>query len=96
MGGIPEDVMLTARAVVDRCTPKSSHGCCEDYVGAIARAILTERERWQDKIDGLEADLDSAVEVAWKRGAHEWVRLNYPKHSERFAAAISEEEEEER
>lgn len=31
----------------------------------------------QDKIDGLKADLDSAIEVAWKRGAHEWVRLNY-------------------
>lgn len=31
-----------------------------------------------DKIEGLEADLDSAVEVAFKRGATEWVRLNYP------------------
>ncbi|TGP27968.1 hypothetical protein EN814_09815 [Mesorhizobium sp. M2D.F.Ca.ET.171.01.1.1] len=37
-----------------------------------------------DKIEGLEADLDSAVEVAWKRGATDWVRMNYPKHYERF------------
>lgn len=33
----------------------------------------------QDKIDGLESDLDSAVEVAYRRGAEDWVRLNYPK-----------------
>lgn len=39
-----------------------------------------------DKIQGLEADLDSAVEVAWKRGATEWVRLNYPKHFTRLTA----------
>jgi hypothetical protein len=37
-----------------------------------------------DKIEGLDADLDSAVEVAWKRGATNWVRMNYPKHYERF------------
>ena len=33
-----------------------------------------------DKIDGLESELDSAVEVAIKRGAVEWGRLNYPNH----------------
>lgn len=38
-----------------------------------------------EKIEGLEADLDSAVEVAFKRGATEWVRLNYPKHYSRLA-----------
>ncbi len=37
-----------------------------------------------DKIEGLDADLDSAIEVAWKRGATDWVRMNYPKHYERF------------
>lgn len=31
-----------------------------------------------DKIEGLEADLIEAVRVAWKCGAHDWVRLNYP------------------
>ena len=31
-----------------------------------------------DKIEGLEADLEGAVEVAYNRGATEWTRLNYP------------------
>jgi hypothetical protein len=34
--------------------------------------------RSADKIEGLEADLDSAVEVAYRRGATDWVRMNYP------------------
>lgn len=38
----------------------------------------------EDKVDGLISDLDSAIEVAWNRGAYAWVRLNYPKHYERF------------
>lgn len=38
----------------------------------------------EDKVEGLLADLDAAIEVAWKRGAHDWVRLNYPKHYTRF------------
>jgi hypothetical protein len=40
-----------------------------------------------DKIEGLEADLDSAIEVAYRRGATEWVRLNYPIHYARLVAA---------
>jgi hypothetical protein len=46
----------------------------------VLRALLA---AW-DRAEGLEADLDSAVEVAFKRGATEWVRLNYPKHYTRF------------
>lgn len=56
----------------------------QEQVDEIYRAIVAERERWEDKVDGLTADLDSAVEVAWKRGATEWVRLNYPAHYTRF------------
>lgn len=37
-----------------------------------------EIEALTDKIEGLSADLDSAVGVAFNRGAHEWVRMNYP------------------
>ncbi len=37
-----------------------------------------------DKIDGLEADLESAVQTAFKRGATEWTRLNYPDLYARF------------
>ena len=31
-----------------------------------------------DKIEGLTADLRCAVQVAWRRGAKDWARLNYP------------------
>lgn len=40
-----------------------------------------------DKIDGLESALHSAIEVAFKRGATEWVRMNYPKHYATLAAS---------
>jgi hypothetical protein len=36
----------------------------------------------EDKIDGLESELSSAVDVLFRRGddeAREWVRMNYPK-----------------
>ena len=48
-------------------------------------------EELQDKIDGLEADLESAVEVAWKRGAKDWVILNYPKLAQKFTINSGEE-----
>ena len=38
-------------------------------------------DKLADKIDGLKADLDSALDVLWRRGDDEarvWVRLNYP------------------
>lgn len=56
----------SVRAVKDRA-PAPVGGGKEEDVG-----------KWQDKAEGLEADLRSAVMVAWKRGAHEWCRLNYP------------------
>ena len=44
-------------------------------------------EEAADKIDGLEEDLRSAVEVAWRRGAETWVRNNYPAHVARLERA---------
>ncbi len=44
-----------------------------------------EVEALNDKIDGLSADLDSAVDVAFSRGAHEWVRMNYPDRFEKLS-----------
>ncbi len=41
-----------------------------------------------DKIEGLEEDLKSAVTIAWKYGAKDWVRMNYP----RLAAALNQRE----
>ncbi len=40
-----------------------------------------------DKIEGLEDDLKSAVEVAWHRGATNWVKINYPRDAERLKHA---------
>ena len=38
-----------------------------------------DRIEWlEDKVEGLTADLENAVEVAYRRGATEWTRLNYP------------------
>lgn len=39
---------------------------------------LRSRIEAADKIEGLEADLASAVTVAWDHGAQDWVRANYP------------------
>lgn len=44
---------------------------------------------WQDKAEGLETDLRQAVLVAWKRGAEEWCRLNYPQWVEWLEACHS-------
>ncbi len=46
--------------------------CCQMW------AMFDKVEELTDKVDGLLSDLDSAVEVAYKRGATEWTRLNYP------------------
>ncbi len=55
----------------------------EHYEGWIAMKIA-DALRVVGKIDGLEEDLKSAVQVAWHRGATEWVRMNYPKDAERL------------
>lgn len=47
-------------------------------LGAYALYVERDREYLRDKVDGLEADLESAVETAFKRGATEWTKLNYP------------------
>lgn len=41
-------------------------------------------EELEHRIDDLEADLDRAVEIAYLRGATEWVRLHYPSRYERL------------
>ena len=49
-------------------------------------------EELLDRADGLEADLDSAVEVAFRRGARDWTRLNYPDLYQRFLRAEEAEQ----
>ena len=46
--------------------------------------IYKENQEYRDKIDGLESDLLDAVDVAWRRGAHDWVRQNYPNEVNRL------------
>jgi len=52
----------------------------EARANALEEARAKALEDAQDKIDGLEADLDSALDVLWRRGddgAREWIRMNY-------------------
>lgn len=59
----------------------STHPHNRDGVEAVSVLL-----RQADKIEGLSADLDEAVKVAWNRGACDWVRLNYPSLHERLIA----------
>ncbi len=56
----------------------------------ISAAESSEVARLHDKIDGLEEDLRSAIEVAWNRGATKWVKMNYPRDAERLEAPHKE------
>lgn len=44
-----------------------------------------------DQVEGLQADLDSAIEVAVSRGAITWARMNYPGHHSLKGASIQME-----
>lgn len=39
--------------------------------------LEAKRKRLTDKVEGLDTDLSLAVQVAWRRGAKDWARLNY-------------------
>lgn len=60
----------------------------EGGVGDMRPLLLREAskliESQADTISGLESDLFLAVSTAFKRGATEWTRLNYPKYYERL------------
>lgn len=61
---------------------------CEEAEGK-DKAVITDPGKilaMIDKIEGLEADLDSAIEVAFNRGAKNWVEMNYPDHFKRLDA----------
>lgn len=60
------------------------HRDCVHYPESLTKLWHDTEEELNDKIEGLEADLESAVEVAFKHGATEWTRLNYPALYERF------------
>lgn len=60
-----------------KCVEVSSRLLRNEAAAEITRLRAREAEL-VDKIDGLDSDLRSAVEEAFKRGATEWTRLNYP------------------
>lgn len=52
---------------------------------AYKRAVIRMALDWVDTNDsewmsGLQAELDEAIRVAWKRGARDWVLANHPSH----------------
>lgn len=85
-------VMLLDRAALERMIeeaardarmssdPKAFTQIMTDALATALAPVIQGRQDLLDKIDGLESDLDGAVEVAISRGAVEWGRLNYPRH----------------
>lgn len=45
---------------------------------------------FSDRAEGLEADLDNAIDVIWKRGGTYYISLNYPHHYVKFMAMPDE------
>lgn len=48
----------------------------------VTEAVEPNTDPRDDKIDGLESDLSSAIDVLWRHGddeARTWIKLNYPK-----------------
>ncbi|MBY3432824.1 hypothetical protein HFN89_01370 [Rhizobium laguerreae] len=58
-----------------------------DVKNAIDRALAYQLETITgEKIEGLESDLESAVQVAYNRGAVQWATDNYPTWVDRLEA----------
>jgi hypothetical protein len=86
---------LTSEAVERIMATAVEHGSAEaklasfrfDVKNAIDLALAHQLEAIvEDKIEGLQSDLESAVQVAYNRGAVEWARLNYPTWIDRLEA----------
>jgi len=81
------DIIRSAVARIIQTSRQIVNARWADYRRNVARAEAAEAslsaeraevERLRDKVEGLTADIESAVEVAFKRGATDWTRLNYP------------------
>lgn len=69
------------------------HGSEQARINAITHAVMgvagillavQKVEIEEDRIEGLQSDLESAVQVAFNHGAEEWARLNYPSWIDRL------------
>lgn len=49
-------------------------------------AVAIALEIYEDKVDGIDVDLMSAVQVAYNHGAEEWASLNYSGWKDRLEA----------
>ena len=63
----------------------------EDILKSVAHVVALmmgyyAHELLEDIKDGIQSDLESAVQVAYNNGAEEWARLNYPSWIERLEA----------
>jgi hypothetical protein len=59
---------------------------------AAIEAANKRADELEDKIDGLESDLSSAIDVLFWHGdeaASEWIRLNYPKQYATFKKELA-------
>ncbi len=79
MNNVPSAEEITAKWGEKCAEFDADCPCCQIW------AMHDEIEDLADTVDGLESDLDSAVEVAFKRGATEWVKLNYPDQYKRLS-----------
>lgn len=85
----PEEVLLDAADEIERLTTERDalmvcFKASEPHIRVLESEAAELRARvaeLEDKVDGLTADLDEAVAVAIKRGAHEWAQFNYPDHA---------------
>ena len=91
--------MTVTKEMIEAAWKKYREGCLavraskSDFMAGFEAALSSRSaeagkpvEWLEDKVEGLQADLDSAVEVAYRRGAVEWTLLNYPDHFARLAS----------
>ncbi|MCS4088425.1 hypothetical protein [Rhizobium sp. BK176] len=79
-------VRIMATAVTTYGSPEAKLAAFRfDVKNAIDLALAYQWETIvEEKIEGLESDLESAVQAAYNRGAVEWAKLNYPTWIERL------------
>lgn len=65
-------------ALIERLEGAAPHCASITHKDLLAEAAAALRDQ-QDRREGMEEDLYQAVLVAYRRGAVEWARLNYPK-----------------
>ncbi|WP_395623385.1 hypothetical protein [Sphingomonas daechungensis] len=100
MTEIPDDIMRAADSVLEHAQMSAGWNPLVQR-GLIARALMAERAKWEaelatlraenerleDKAEGLDADLQSALEVIFNRcGPIDWLRMNYPGFNEKMIA----------